>query len=157
MLSPSTVPTESGSTTARFHLSVVSLSFRVGALPARLPSPTTNSTVKPPGLPAAMASTTGLFFSLVPRITTPSQVRIDLLPLFKVLRMWVNLILSSHTPTSSGCATTLKSLILSFWGYEYLLTKQKGNWLHDVSGRAPHMGTTNGVTENYFHSVVSVA
>ncbi|KAE9576408.1 putative pectin lyase E [Colletotrichum fructicola] len=28
-----------------------------------------------------------------------------------------------------------------------------GNYLHDLSGRAPHMGTTNGVTENYFHGV----
>ncbi|KAI8166511.1 putative pectin lyase F-1 [Colletotrichum sp. SAR 10_70] len=30
-----------------------------------------------------------------------------------------------------------------------------GNYLHDLSGRAPHMGTTNGVTENYFHGVLS--
>ncbi|KAL0940258.1 pectin lyase [Colletotrichum truncatum] len=28
-----------------------------------------------------------------------------------------------------------------------------GNWVHDTSGRSPHMGTTNGVTENIFHGV----
>ncbi|KAF7595701.1 hypothetical protein BBP40_005145 [Aspergillus hancockii] len=28
-----------------------------------------------------------------------------------------------------------------------------GNWLHDVSGRAPHMGTTKTNSENFFHGV----
>ncbi|KAE8142978.1 putative pectin lyase E [Aspergillus pseudotamarii] len=28
-----------------------------------------------------------------------------------------------------------------------------GNWVHDVSGRAPHMGTTKTNSENFFHGV----
>ncbi|KAL4754349.1 putative pectin lyase F-1 [Aspergillus terricola var. indicus] len=55
------------------------------------------------------------------------------------------------TDWSSGCSGkhywTLLLIGLEDW-YTF-----QGNWVHDVSGRAPHMGTSNTDSRIFFHSV----
>ncbi|KAI8211253.1 putative pectin lyase E [Colletotrichum sp. SAR 10_76] len=58
------------------------------------------------------------------------------------------------TTWSAGCNGKHYWTLLLIGAKDYYTFS--GNWLHDVSGRAPHMGTTNGVTENYFHGVIYV-
>ncbi|KAE8353406.1 pectin lyase fold/virulence factor [Aspergillus coremiiformis] len=56
-----------------------------------------------------------------------------------------------RTPWSVGCNGKHYWTLLLIGEKDYYTFA--GNWVHDVSGRAPHMGTSKTSSENFFHGV----